>query len=160
MQIVPTEHLFFRFCERIRDLVDKDFLSISHKFVVRKTRIVHLYILLDMLRSTGNGFILKLGWWKWTVVMVPASYRHLIFTLHKAMLHEAIHNNDFWRNKVSQHCCDVVLNSCNMVATLQRRVELIIIVTLSPLADTSPKQTLISRAPVTTLKISFSFFCS
>ena len=61
MQIVPTEHLFFRFCERIRDLVDKDFLSISHKFVVRKTRIVHLYILLDMLRSTGNGFILKLG---------------------------------------------------------------------------------------------------
>ena len=59
MQSVPTEHLFFRFCERIRDLVDKDFLSISHKFVVRKTRIVHLYILLDMLRSTGNAFILK-----------------------------------------------------------------------------------------------------
>lgn len=58
MQIALTEHLFFRFCERIRDLVDKDFLSISHKFVVRKTHIVHLYILLDMLRSTGNAFIL------------------------------------------------------------------------------------------------------
>lgn len=25
----------FRFCEKIRDLVDKDFLSISQKFVVR-----------------------------------------------------------------------------------------------------------------------------
>ena len=26
----------FRFCEKIRDLVDKDFLSISQKFVVRQ----------------------------------------------------------------------------------------------------------------------------
>ena len=75
------------------------------------------------------------------------------------MLHEAIHNNNFWCNTALQHCCDAVLNSCNMVATLQRRVELIMVVTLSPLADTSPKQTF-SRAPVTTLKISFSFFCS
>lgn len=73
------------------------------------------------------------------------------------MLHEAIHNNDFWRNKVSQHCCNVVSNSCNMVPTLQRRVELIIVVTLSPLADTFPKQTF-SRGTSNNFKNFFLLF--
>ena len=86
-----------------------------------------------MLRSTGNAFILKqLGLVKVNTGHGPSKDTRF-FTFHKVMLHETIHNDDFWRNTASQHCCDVVLNSCNMVPTLQRRVELIIVVANRPM---------------------------
>ena len=40
----------------------------------------------------------------------------------KVMLHETIRNDDFLRNTVLPHCCDIVSDSYNIVATLQRYV--------------------------------------
>ena len=40
------------------------------------------------------------------------------------MLHETIRNNDFYPNIALQYCCDIVLNSHNIVPTLQRSVAL------------------------------------
>ena len=42
----------------------------------------------------------------------------------KVMLHQTIRNNDFRRNTALQYCCDIVLNSHNIVPTLQRCVAL------------------------------------
>ena len=42
-------------------------------------------------------------------------------------LHETIRSDDFKRNTVLQHCCDIVLNGYNIVPTLQRCVALIIV---------------------------------
>ena len=40
----------------------------------------------------------------------------------KVMLHETIRNDDFLRNTVLPHCCDIVSDSYNIVSTLQRYV--------------------------------------
>ena len=50
----------------------------------------------------------------------------------KVMLHGTIRNDDFWGNTALQHCCDIVSNGCNAVPTLQRCVELKIVVAKSP----------------------------
>ena len=39
--------------------------------------------------------------------------------LIKVMLHETIRNDDFQRNTVLPHCCDIVLNGDNIVLALQ-----------------------------------------
>ena len=36
------------------------------------------------------------------------------------MLHETIRNDDFLRNTVLQHCCDIVSSGYNIVPALQR----------------------------------------
>ena len=46
----------------------------------------------------------------------------------KVMLHETILKNHFKRSKGLQHFCDIVLNSYNIVQTLQRCVALKIVV--------------------------------
>ena len=38
------------------------------------------------------------------------------------MLHETIRNDDFKRNTVLQHCCDIVSHGYNIAPTLQRCV--------------------------------------
>ena len=38
----------------------------------------------------------------------------------KVMLHETIRSDDFLRNTVLPHCCDIVSDSYNIVSTLQR----------------------------------------
>ena len=48
------------------------------------------------------------------------------------MLHETIRNDDFERKAALQHCCDIVLNSYNIVPTLQRCVALKIVVANRP----------------------------
>ena len=50
----------------------------------------------------------------------------------KVMLHEPIRNDDFLRNPVLQHCCDIVSNSYNIVPTLQHCVALKIVVANRP----------------------------
>ena len=48
------------------------------------------------------------------------------------VIHETIRNDDFQRNTVLQHCCDIVLNGYNIVPTLQLCVVLIIVVANRP----------------------------
>ena len=48
------------------------------------------------------------------------------------MLHETVRNDDFRHNTALQHCCDIVLNACNIVPTLQRCVALKIVVANRP----------------------------
>ena len=85
-----------------------------------------------MLRSTGNAFILKqLGLVKVNTGHGPSKDTGF-FIFHKVMLHKTIHNDDFWRNTASQHCCDAVSNSCNIVPTLQRSGALKIIIANRP----------------------------
>ena len=50
----------------------------------------------------------------------------------KVMFHETIRNDDFQRNTVLQHCCDIVLNVYNIVPALQLCVVLIIVVANRP----------------------------
>ena len=44
------------------------------------------------------------------------------------MLHKTIRDDDFQRNTAIQYCCDIVLNGCNIVPTLQRKAALEIVV--------------------------------
>ena len=46
------------------------------------------------------------------------------------MLHDTIRNDDFWHNTALPRCCDIVLNACNIVPTLQRCVALKIVVAI------------------------------
>ena len=46
------------------------------------------------------------------------------FASLKVILHETIRNDDFKRNTALQHCCDIVLNGCNIVPTLEPCVAL------------------------------------
>ena len=48
------------------------------------------------------------------------------------VIHETIRNDDFQRNTVLQHCCDIVLNGYNIVPALQRCVALKIVVPNRP----------------------------
>ena len=48
------------------------------------------------------------------------------------MLHETIHNDDFWRNTALQHCCDIASNGYNVVPALPRYVALKIVVANRP----------------------------
>ena len=48
------------------------------------------------------------------------------------VIHETIRNDDFQRNTVLQHCCDIVLNVYNIVPALQLCVVLIIVVANRP----------------------------
>ena len=48
------------------------------------------------------------------------------------MLQGTICNDDFQRKTALQHCCDIVLNGCNIVATLQCCVALEIVVANRP----------------------------
>ena len=48
------------------------------------------------------------------------------------VIHETIRNDDFQRNTVLQHCCDIVLNGYNIVPALQLCVVLIIVVANRP----------------------------
>ena len=50
----------------------------------------------------------------------------------KETFHETIRNDDFQRNTVSQHCCDIVSNGYNIVPTLQLCVALKIVVSNRP----------------------------
>ena len=58
--------------------------------------------------------------------------------LIKVMLHETIRNNDFQRNTVLQHCCDIVLNVYSIVPALQLCVALKIVVACESSRGTSP----------------------
>ena len=44
------------------------------------------------------------------------------------MSHETIRDEDFQRNTALQYCCNIVLNGCNIVPTLQCCVALKIVV--------------------------------
>ena len=48
------------------------------------------------------------------------------------VIHETIRNDDFQRNTVLQHCCDIVSNGYNIVPSLQLCVVLIIVVANRP----------------------------
>ena len=50
----------------------------------------------------------------------------------KVTFHETIRNDDFQRNTVLQHCCDIVSNGYNIVPTLQLCVALKIVVANRP----------------------------
>ena len=50
----------------------------------------------------------------------------------KVMLHETIRNDDFLRNTVLPHCCEIVSDSYNIVSTLQGCVALKIVVANRP----------------------------
>ena len=89
--------------------------------------------------------------------MVPATYRHWIFYIPWGDVTRGDSQQRFLAQQSITALLHIVLNSCNMVPTLQRRVELIIIVTLSPLADTSPKQTF-SRGTSNNFKNFFLLF--
>ena len=76
-----------------------------------------------LLHTLKTLFSLSLSWslsLQWIIILHP--------TLNSASHAKAtICNVDFQRNKALQYCCDIILNSSNIVPTLQRRFALLII---------------------------------
>ena len=66
--------------------------------------------------------------WIYNMIQIQAKQVDRI----KVMFHETIRNDDFQRNTVLQHCCDIVLNVYNIVPALQLCVVLIIVVANRP----------------------------
>ena len=79
--------------------------------------------------STAASFPLSqtLGWKSWNLLRLYIKL-YTAFLYVKVMLHQTIRNEDFWRNTVLQHCCDIVSNSYHIVPTLQRCIAVKIVV--------------------------------